>query len=69
MTNSLRLVRLPEAMQKTGFARSTIYAKIADGTFPRPQKISKRAVAFLEADLDNWIHQQIEATSQGGANV
>lgn len=39
-----RILRLLKAQAKTGLSRSTIYAKIADGDFPRPIKLGSRAV-------------------------
>ncbi len=41
-----RLLRRPEVEALTGLARATIYQRMATGHFPRPIKISKRAVAW-----------------------
>ena len=53
-----RFVRLPEVMQRCGLSRSSIYQKMADGSFPAQIKISKRSVAWLEGDLIDWIEAQ-----------
>lgn len=50
-----RFVRLPEVMQLCGLSRSSIYQKMADGSFPAQIKISMRSVAWLEGDLIDWI--------------
>lgn len=42
-------------MEMTGMARSTIYAKIKEGRFPRPLKISPRLVAWDKRDVVDWI--------------
>ena len=47
-----RILRLPEV---TGFGRSTIYALMANGEFPRSIRIGARAVGWLESDIDQWI--------------
>lgn len=37
-----KLLRLREVMERTGLGKSTIYRKIADGTFPRGVGVSRR---------------------------
>jgi prophage regulatory protein len=49
-----RFVRLPEVLEITGLCRSTIYKLIAKGEFPAPYKLTQRAVAWQQADLDIW---------------
>ncbi len=53
-----RFVRLPEVMQLCGLSRSSIYQKMADGSFPAQIKISMRSVAWLEGDVIDWIEAQ-----------
>jgi prophage regulatory protein len=50
-----RILRRPEVQNKTGLPTSTLYAMIADGRFPRPVKIGKRAVGWLEGQVETWI--------------
>ncbi|MBN8843924.1 MULTISPECIES: helix-turn-helix transcriptional regulator [Sphingopyxis] len=50
-----RLVRLATVISRTGLSRSTIYEKIADGTFPSQIRLSKTAVGWRESQLDRWI--------------
>jgi len=54
-----RLLRLPEVKQQTGLSRSSIYAKMAEGTFPLTIRISNRAVAWIEEEIQAWIRKQI----------
>lgn len=54
-TNLKHLIRLPEVIDMTGMAKSTIYAKLKDGDFPRPLKISHRHVAWDKQDVISWI--------------
>lgn len=61
LNNSRRLIRLPEVKSKSGYGRSTIYAEIKAGRFPRPLKIGKRASAWSEAEIDEWIAARIAA--------
>ncbi len=50
-----RLLRKPEVLNRTGLATSTLYAYMAQGTFPKPVKIGPRNVAWPEAAVSDWI--------------
>ena len=50
-----KVVRRPEVQVRTGLSRSSIYAKMQDGTFPIPIKLGIRAVGWLEADIEGWL--------------
>lgn len=45
------LLRLPAVMGATGLARPTIYLRIKHGLFPRPVKLSERAIAWPESEI------------------
>lgn len=64
---SYRILRLPEVIRRTGLPRSTIYKRIAMGTFVKQISLGGRAVGWLEYDVDEWIRIQIER-SRGAAN-
>ena len=55
------LLRLPMVMQTTGLARSTIYKLISQSEFPVPIKLSKRAVAWLQTEVEGWIASRVRA--------
>ena len=57
-----RILRLSEVRARTGLARSTIYLRIAQGSFPKPISLGPRAVGWIEAEVDAWLRQQIEAS-------
>jgi prophage regulatory protein len=53
-----RIIRLPEALYRTGYSRSAWYrSQRKDPQAPKPIKISPRSVGFLEADLDAFIRR------------
>jgi len=58
---SISLLRLPAVMERTGKSRSQIYAEIKSGTFPKPLKISKRAVAWPSDVIDKYIEDKVKA--------
>jgi prophage regulatory protein len=57
-----KILRLPEVKQTTGLSRSTIYLRIAEGTFPKPVCLGGRAVGWLEAEIEEWLTRRIEAS-------
>lgn len=50
-----RLIRLPEVLNRVGLGRSTIYRWMSQGQFPQPVSLGSHAVAWKEADVDEWI--------------
>ena len=50
-----RIVRLKTVLARTGLSRSTIYRKIAEGTFPAQLKISTNGTGWHESDVNRWI--------------
>lgn len=61
---SLKVLRLPAVLSKTGLGRSSIYARLATGDFPAPIKLGVRSIGWNEADIDEWITSRIEASFQ-----
>ena len=57
----VRVLRRPEVEARTGLSRSTIYARMAEGTFPRPVRLGKQSVGWIESDIDEWLDQRISA--------
>ena len=56
-----KLLRLPEGKATTGLSKSTIYARIAESTFPKQIPIGPRLVVWVESDIQNWIAEQVSA--------
>jgi prophage regulatory protein len=69
------LLRLPAVRVRTGLSRTSIYARVAAGTFPRPIHIGPRAVAWPSDVIDAWIGDRIreshvvQPTPTGPASV
>lgn len=61
---SPQILRLPVVMERTGLARSTIYAFVADGIFPKPIQLGPRSVGWVEGDVNKWIEQRITASRE-----
>lgn len=50
-----RLLRLPDVVRCTGLSRSSIYALQGEGKFPKSVKLSLRAVAWPQQQIQKWI--------------
>lgn len=55
----LSLLRLPAVKARIGLGRSSIYNRIAEGTFPAPVSLGARAVAWPEHLISEWIAERI----------
>ena len=55
MSNTERIIRLKTVLDRTGLSRSTIYRKIAEGTFPSQVKISIHGAGWHESAINRWI--------------
>lgn len=51
--STTRLLRRPEVEARIGLSRSSIYAMMDRGEFPRPRRIGQRAVAWDEAMIED----------------
>ncbi len=50
-----KLYRRREVEAVTGLSRSAIYDGMKSGTFPRPVKITEKAVAWPESFIEKWL--------------
>jgi prophage regulatory protein len=58
---SQRLIRLPEVKALVGLGTTSIYDKIKKGEFPKQVKLG-RLSGWIEAEVEGWISQQIQAS-------
>lgn len=61
MTNdkpNLRLLRLPEVLERVPLCKSSLYGRIRSGTFPKPVHLGTLS-AWVESEVDAWIAAQI----------
>ena len=59
----IRLIRLRDVQHRVGLGRSTIYRWMAEGRFPKPVHLGGDAVAWSQADIDDWISERSEDPS------
>ncbi|MHB0916662.1 MAG: helix-turn-helix transcriptional regulator [Thiobacillus sp.] len=59
--NTHSILRRRQVEKRVGLTRSPLYARIKDGTFPKPIRLGNgRAVGWIEAEIDAWLDEQIE---------
>ena len=60
------LLRLPAVEAKTGLRKSSIYemAGRTPPAFPKPIKLSRRAVCWPSSAIDAWIAERIAAAGK-----
>lgn len=66
MANQLlqALLRKKEVLRLTGWSNSTLYNRIADGSFPRPVRTGPRCVAWPTREVGDYIASCIAARDQ-----
>lgn len=69
-----RIIRLQTVLARTGLSRSTLYRKIAEGTFPCQIRISVHGAGWRESAIERWIadpvayrNEQADQVQSGGA--
>ena len=60
------LLRLPQVVARVNLSRSSIYEMLGrtPPAFPRPLKLSRRAVCWPASAIDAWISERIAAGSR-----
>jgi prophage regulatory protein len=53
-----RILRIKEILTRTGFTQSTLYRKIAGGSFPQQVKISIRYAGWRASAVKRWMMNQ-----------
>lgn len=60
------LLRLPQVEARVGLRKSSIYEMLnrTPPAFPRPLKLSRRAVCWPASVIDSWIQERMNAGAQ-----
>ena len=67
MSNPEKIIRLKTVLARTGLSRSTMYRKIAEGTFPPQVRISVHGTGWHESELNRWIANPVAYRPPGPA--
>ena len=60
-----RILRLPEVEKLVGLKHATIYVLMSQGLFPTPVPLSRRAVGWVEDEIDDWLEARIAERDSG----
>jgi len=55
-----KILRRKDIENQFGLSRSTIYAMMANGRFPKPVKLGHRAVGWRSDELQSWFENMQE---------
>jgi prophage regulatory protein len=64
-----RFLRRPEVEEATGLPRSSIYERMAAGTFPKPVPIGPKAVARIESEIIDWQKKRVAEPERKGTGA
>ena len=59
-----KIQKLSQVINDTGLGRSSIYASIAAGTFPKQIKIGLRSVGWLDSEVRIWLADRVRARDE-----
>ena len=57
--SDLRFIRLKEVMALTALGRSSIYKFMGENKFPQSVSLGDRAVAWVESEVEEWMHERL----------
>lgn len=66
---TLTILRRKQVEARTGLSRSTIYSRFRpnknrpgdfDPTFPKPINLGRKAVGWIESEIDSWLAAQAD---------
>ncbi|EPO9974536.1 TPA: helix-turn-helix transcriptional regulator [Pseudomonas aeruginosa] len=69
-TSPLKILRIKDVQARIGLARSTIYDRLDirspryDSSFPKPVKIGRSAIGWLEPSINQWIMERTEESTE-----
>jgi prophage regulatory protein len=61
-----RVLRRRAVEATTGLSRSTIYARIGVGAFPKPIRLGGRSVGWIADEIESWIAARIAESRPEG---
>jgi prophage regulatory protein len=63
----MELLRRATVEAKTGLSRSTLYAAMAAGRFPKPVKLGENSVAWIADEVEAWIKARVSERDEAAA--
>ena len=60
--DTMRILKRPVVEAITGLSRSSLYAKMQNGSFPSAIKLGQRSIGWLASDVQQWLESRIAAS-------
>ena len=57
----MRIIRRHELTDKVGYCLGHIYRLERAGEFPRRVQLGRRAVGWVEEEVENWLRERMDA--------
>lgn len=57
-----RILRFREVKEMVGLGKTTLYARIKEGSFPKPISLGGRAVGWIKSEVVAWLVARINET-------
>ena len=54
----MKLIRLPEVLERVALKKTVVYRMMSEGEFPLPVKLGA-ASAWVEKEIDDWIIERM----------
>jgi prophage regulatory protein len=64
-----RVLRIVEVSERVGLCRSSIWRMVKENQFPHPSHLSKRAVGWLDIQIDEWLRTRATMDDQARLKV
>lgn len=61
-----QMLRIREVCQRTALSKSQLYRLVDELSFPPPVRLGRRACAWVESEVEQWLRERIAATRQAG---
>lgn len=58
------MLRISEVCRRTGLSKSQVHRLTAEFGFPQSIRLSTRATAWIEAEVESWLQERIAATRE-----
>lgn len=55
----MKLIRLPQVIERVALRKTTIYERIKQGAFPQPIKLGTASV-WVEQEVDEWLEKTVK---------
>ncbi|WP_425311180.1 helix-turn-helix transcriptional regulator [Leptospirillum ferriphilum] len=58
LEGKMQVLRLRELLKLSGLSKSTIYARIKEGDFPKPIRLGPRSIGWFQHDIESWLESR-----------